>query len=58
VDPMDAYRKVCEFLRIDCQTAQPSYGKVNPFELAEMVRNYEEVVDALSGTSFEWMLYD
>ena len=56
--PSIAYEKVCKFLSIAALEVSPDLRKTNPFALSELIENYEEVCDHLSGSEYEWMLYD
>lgn len=51
------YHRVCHFLNINPIDISVRYSKTNPFELKEMIINFEEVKQVLQGTKFEWMLY-
>lgn len=55
-DPTIAYRAVCDFLGLAAQPVATRLRKTNPFPLQQSVRNWDEVVGALSGTEFAWML--
>lgn len=57
-DPLVGYRRVLDFLGLDYQGVSVSYGRTNPFELAQMIENFDEVESVLQGTRFEWMLYE
>lgn len=55
-DPGVAYRAVCDFLGLPARPVAPRLKKTNPFPLHQSVRNWDEVVGALSGTEYAWML--
>ena len=55
-DPTVAYRAVCNFLGLKALPVAMRLRKTNPFPLQESVRNWDEVVGALSGTEYAWML--
>ncbi len=55
-DPMVGYRRICEFLGIRRQEAAIRFGRSNPFKLADIIANFEEVERNLLGSGFEWML--
>jgi hypothetical protein len=57
-DPLVSYKRVCDFLQVSYKDVLIRYGKTNPFELSEIIINFEEVERRLCGTSFEWMLYE
>ena len=57
-DPSCAYKKVCDFLNLKPKHSEIDLKKTNPFSLSELICNYDEVCEALSGTRFEWMLKD
>lgn len=54
--PQVAFRKTCEFLGLTPTEVSPNLVKTNPYAVAELLENYEEVASALRGTKFEWML--
>lgn len=51
-----AYRRVCAFLGIDATAVEVRNRRVNPFPLADIVENYDEIARRLQDTQFEWML--
>lgn len=55
-DPAVAYRAVCDFLGLLAPPVAVRLRKTNPFPLQQSVRNWDEVVGALSGTEYAWML--
>ena len=57
-DPLVGYRRICNFVNIDCIEYPIRYGKTNPFYLEDIILNYEEVKNTLGGSPFEWMLDD
>ena len=57
-DPLLAYKRVCNFLDIEYVEFPIQRKKTNPYGLSEVILNFEEVKNTLSGTPFEWMLYD
>lgn len=57
-DPRIAYRKICQQYGVTPTDAEPSLYPTNPFPLADLVRNFDEVADLLAGTEYEWMLAD
>lgn len=57
-DPQLAYEKICFFLGLDPKEVEIHFNKTNPFSLAEILINYDEVSRELSGTEYEWMLQD
>lgn len=56
-DPTVAYRAVCGFLGLQALPVAMHLRKTNPFPLQQSVRNWDEVVDALSDSEFAWMLW-
>lgn len=56
-DPLIAYRRVCNFLDFDQYPVSIRYSKTNPFNLTELISNFDETRHILCGTPFEWMLY-
>jgi len=57
-DPLLGYRRVCNFLDIEYVEFPIQRKKTNPYGLSQVILNFEEVKHTLSGTPFEWMLYD
>ncbi|MDH3900264.1 MAG: sulfotransferase [Gammaproteobacteria bacterium] len=55
-DPRRAYRRVCEFVGVDCHDVSIRYGKTNTHDLHNLLINFEEVKNALRDTPFEWMV--
>ena len=55
-DPVVAYRRTCRWLDIAPMPPVMRFAVTTPFPLTEVIENYEEVVAALSGTRFQWML--
>ena len=55
-DPTVAYRAVCGFLGLQAPAVAMHLRKTNPFPLQQSVRNWDEVVGALSDSEFAWML--
>lgn len=55
-NPMVAYKKACEFLKLPTQNVTVSLKKTNPGELSSLIENFEEVSQSLKGTAHEWML--
>lgn len=56
-DPRIGYRLVCGFLGIEPVDVTVHNRKMNPFPLADLVENFDEVEGALSETPYEWMLH-
>ena len=54
--PVIAYERVCAFLAIPPRKVFVRYGKTNPFKLSEIIENFSQVEQYLSGTPFDWML--
>ncbi len=55
-DPAVAYRAVCDFLGLPAPPVAARLKKTNPFPLHQSVSNWDEVVGALCGTEYAWML--
>lgn len=55
-DPSVGYRAVCEFLGLRAPPVPTHLKKINPFPLYQYVSNWDELVSALSGTEYAWML--
>jgi hypothetical protein len=58
LDPARGYERVCSFVGLDPYPVAVRYGKTNPHPLSEIIVNYDEVENALGGTTYEWMLYE
>lgn len=54
-DPRDSYRKVCEFLGVTYKELPIRLSKTNPFQLSDILINYEEIKSYLGETEFAWM---
>ncbi len=57
-NPQKSYQKICDFLDIIPSNYSVRLGKTNPFKISDLLVNYDEVKEYLSGTNFEWMLYE
>lgn len=57
-NPVKAYKKVCDFLKIENQNPEVNLKRTNPFPLKDVIENFTEVENYLRGTKYEWMLYD
>jgi len=56
-DPRIAYDKVLKFVNLESEQEPCFYlKKTNPFPLREILENYDEVAEGISGTKYEWML--
>ena len=55
-DPIKAYRMVCEFLSVPCESVDVRYAAINSGLLIDLISNFYAVCDCLSNTRFEWML--
>lgn len=57
VDPVAAYRRVCQFHNLrSFEDVQIRYARTTPFELVDMIENFEDLAHSLKGTGYEWML--
>jgi len=56
VDPQAGYRRVCEFLEVEPGKVTVRHSRTTPTPLHQMVRNWNQICDALAGTKWEWML--
>jgi hypothetical protein len=56
-DPVQAYRRICDFIGIEPVAVEVRTRRVNPYPLKETISNFEEVEQLLQDTPFEWMLY-
>lgn len=57
-DPLISYRKTCEFLEIEPIIVSVRLSKINPYPISGLIENFDEIVETLSGTEYEWMLHD
>ncbi|MPY87959.1 MAG: hypothetical protein GEU99_08565 [Luteitalea sp.] len=57
-DPRKAYRKICQFLRIEDAHPTVDLKRTNPFAYEELIENLDEVRAALRNTKYRWMLDD
>ena len=55
-DPITAYRMVCEFLMVPCQSVDVRHAAINSGLLVDLISNFDVVCDYLSATRFAWML--
>jgi len=55
-DPTVAYRRICGLLGVAPAQVAPVLYPTNPFPLCDIVENYGEIEELLSGTRYEWML--
>jgi LPS sulfotransferase NodH len=55
-DPIQAYRMVCEFLSVPCESVDVRYAAINAGLLINLISNFDDVCDYLSTTRFSWML--
>jgi hypothetical protein len=53
--PQLAYRKVCVFLGIPPVEASIRNVKVNPYPMASVIENFDEITHMVGGTKFAWM---
>lgn len=57
-DPLIAYKKVCDFLKISPENPDIALKRTNPHNIKDIVVNVEELNEVLSGTKYGWMLED
>jgi len=57
-DPQRAYRKICDFLEVPQVHLSVRHGRATPQPLHAIIRNFDEVKQAIAKTEFEWMLDD
>lgn len=55
-DPTVAYNKICDFLCLHGDSPDIPLGRTNPFSYEEMIENFDEIVEVLTNTEYEWML--
>lgn len=56
--PLVGYEKVCNFLEVKPQPVIVNYGQTTPFELANVIINFDDVKQTLNDTPFRWMLHE
>jgi hypothetical protein len=57
-DPLVGYAKVCRFLGHEPLPARVGFRRTNPFRLADILHNYDEIADLLRPTPHAWMLVE
>lgn len=58
-NPRVAYDKVLDFIGLESEQEPEFYlKKTNPFPMDQIVENFEDVVEEIKGTKYEWMLND
>lgn len=57
-DPLNGYRRCCGLLGVRPCQATVRYGRTNPFPVRQAITNWRQIAQVLSGTAYEWMLYD
>lgn len=57
-NPRIAYSKITRLFGVDPVEMQPNLFRSNPFPLADLLTNLEEITTLLNGTRYEWMLSD
>lgn len=55
-DPGRGYHRICRYLGIEPVHVEPAFVKMNPYPLAQLVENLDDVRAAVAGTAFEWMV--
>lgn len=55
-DPLVAYEKLCKHLGLEHCAVDVRLRRINTKDVPDLVQNYGEVEDVLSGTPYEWML--
>jgi hypothetical protein len=55
-DPLKAYHRICEFVGLEPVKAPVKLSRTNPFPISQLIENFEELSNLLSGTPYEWML--
>jgi len=54
-NPIAAYNKICDFLKIESFPVEIRRKKTNPFKMYEVVQNLDEIKNTLRNTKYEWM---
>lgn len=55
-DPNIGYKACCEFMGLPPQKTETRLKRQNPKKAKDLITNFDEVSQALSGTKYEWML--
>jgi hypothetical protein len=55
-NPLIAFTKACDFLKLEHANVQIDLKRTNPYSLSDLIENYTEVQLALKNTPYEWML--
>ena len=55
-DPTSAYRRLCEFCKVEPITFEPDLKRIHDRPLCELLGNFAEIQQVLEGTQYEWML--
>lgn len=55
-DPLRAYRKTCESLKLTAEPVKVQLARTNPYPLRQMLTNFDTVSALLRATPYEWML--
>ena len=55
-DPAVAYRLICDLIGIEAGNIGAQLGRTGDAPLTELLVNFEEIADVLTGTEYEWML--
>ncbi len=55
-DPSVAYRRICDLFDVTPIDSEPALSPTNPFPLTEILENYDEIAELLTGTEYAWML--
>jgi hypothetical protein len=54
-DPMQAYKKVCNWLEVEEMPAKINLVRTNTRKLSDVIKNWDDVVSALKNTDYGWM---
>jgi len=57
-NPKSAYKLICNYLDVEVKDEPIPLKRVNNFSLEQLIVNYQEVKNYLTGSEFEWMLKD
>jgi len=54
--PFIAYARICDFLGVEQMNPPVKLSVTNPFRVSDMIYNYDEIKEVMTGTPYEWML--
>ena len=55
-NPILSYENICSYLGIPIHPVNIKHKRTNPFELSQLIENYEAVAEVMQNTKYAWML--